>query len=312
MKKILPSLILSLGLFTISSFFYAIDWWDASWSSKPLAFTFAILGCTHIIFRVLVYAILIHNIKSNRIRYNLSKTLTLIHLLTAALFILRVWLPDSNTLLAAYGFVAAAVAFSIQDLFKNFIGGIVIIVRSLYQVGDRVQIGEQYGDIIDIGILYTTLLEIRAWVAGDQSTGRIIRVPNGKIITNDVINYTADHSFIWDEIHIPVTHQSDWKKADKILNKIIADVTESLSTSALSDIKHLQSKYFLTNDNIETRVYMTITDNWVSLHARYIVSARERRNVQDTIMRQIKERFDKEKKITIASATSTVTVVKSK
>lgn len=308
MKKIFPSLLVSVTLFSIAVLLYAIDLWNESWSSKNLAVTFVVLGTTHIIFRVIIYLILINKIKSRRIRYSLSKVLTLTHLFVATLFVLRVWLPDSNALLAAYGFVAAAVAFSIQDLFKNVIGGFIILVRNIYRVGDRIQIGDTYGDIIDIGVLYTTLLEIRSWVAGDQSTGRIIRVPNGKVITTDVINYNSDHSFIWDEIHIPVTHESDWKKAEKILVKIINEATANVSTSAMEEITDLQSKYFLTSDNIESRVYMVLTDNWISLYARYIVEVRERRNVQDVVMRKIKERFDKEKKITIASTTSTVTV----
>lgn len=309
-KKIIPSLLVSLTLFALASILYFIGWLNETWSSNQLAFTFLILGCTHLIFRVVIYGILIHNTNFGRTRYSLSKTLTMLHLFVATLFVLRVWLPDSNTLLAAYGFVAAAVAFSIQDLFKNFIGGIVILIRSLYRVGDRIQVGEMYGDIIDIGILYTTLLEIRSWVAGDQSTGRIVRVPNGKVIYMDVVNYTADHSFIWDEIHIPITHESDWKKAESILSEIITDSTQDLTVSAMEEIKHLQSKYFLTNDNVEPHVYMAITDNWVSLYARYIVSVRERRNVQDKIMRLIKERFDAEKKIKIASTTSTISLVK--
>ncbi len=308
MKKIFPSLAVSLTLFAFATLLYVLDWWNESWSSTSFALTFLILGSTHLIFRVLIYAALIHHIKSGKIRYSLSKILTLLHLFIATLFVLRVWLPDSNTLLAAYGFVAAAVAFSIQDLFKNFIGGVVILIRSLYRVGDRIQIEDTYGDIIDIGILYTTLLEIRSWVAGDQSTGRIVRIPNGKVIYSDIYNYTADHSFIWDEVHIPVTHESDWKKAESILHTIITEATGELSVSAMEEISHLKSKYFLTNDDVEPHVYMTITDNWISLYGRYIVSARRRRTVQDKIMRQIKEQFDTEKKIEIASATSTVTV----
>jgi small-conductance mechanosensitive channel len=310
MKKIVPSLLISLTLFALSAFFYSIFWWSDIAISKQVGITFLILGSTHFLFRVLVYVTLVQHITSNRVRYNLSKILNLLHLFVAVLFILRVWLPDSNTLLAAYGFVAAAAAFSVQDLFKNFIGGIIIVVKGLYSIGDRIQVGETHGDVIDIGILYTSLLEMRGWVAGDQSTGRIVRVPNGKVLNLDITNYTADHSFIWDEVHIPVTHESDWKLAESILHEIVVEATSELSVSAIEEIRHLQSKYFLTNNNVEPRVYMAITDNWISLYARYIVSARERRNVQDRIMRQIKEKFDAKNNITIASNTSTITIVK--
>jgi small-conductance mechanosensitive channel len=310
MKKILPSLLVSITLFALSAFFYSLFWWSEIALSKKAAVTFLILGTTHFLFRVGVYVVLVQHITSHRVRYNLSKILNLLHLFVATLFVLRVWLPDSNTLLAAYGFVAAAAAFSVQDLFKNFIGGVIVVVKGLFSVGDRIQIGDTHGDVIDIGILYTSLLEIRAWVAGDQSTGRIIRVPNGKVLNIDIINYTEDHSFIWDEIHIPVTQNSDWKKAESILHGIVVEATKELSASAMEEIRHLQSKYFLNNNNIEPRVYLAITDKWVSLYARYIVNARERRNVQDRIMRQIKEKFDVEDNIVIASETATVTITK--
>ncbi len=234
-------------------------------------------------------------------QYSLSKTLTLIHLFVASLFIMRVWLPDSTALLVAYGFIAVAVAFSIQDVFKNFIGGITILARNLYRVGDRVQLGESYGDVIDLGILYTTLLELRGWVAGDQSTGRIITVPNGTVITTHIKNYTSDHSFIWDEAHIPVTHDSDWQLAESLIKEIIESETDNIATSAREDIYKLQSKYFLTNSNVDPHVYVVITDNWLSLYARYISDVRTRRTTQDKIMRRIKEALDKEKTITIAS-----------
>ncbi len=300
-KNILRPLAISALFFTFALFSYLVSLWSDVWSSSKLTTTFLVLGSTHFLFRVLIYYSIVHRLHIGRVRYSLSKTLTLIHLFVALLFVLRVWLPDSNALLAAYGFVAAAIAFSVQDVFKNLIGGITILIRNLYQVGDRIEIDGSYGDVIDIGIFYTTLLEIRGWVSGDQSTGRLIKIPNGTVITKPVFNYNSDHSFIWDEVHIPVTHTSDWKKAESIIKGIIDDVSNSITTSAMSDIQKLQSKYFLTNDNTEARVYMYVTDNWISLYARYITDVRERRNTQNFVMREIMEAFSKEKKITIAS-----------
>lgn len=305
--KIIRSSLVTLIFIGFGSLSLAVSIWLETWSSKELTTTFFILAATHFIFRVVIYYTLVTNLSSGKVRYTLSKVLTLTHLFVASLFIMRVWLPDSGALLAAYGFIAAAIAFSIQDVFKNAIGGVLILIRNLYSVGDRVQLGKDYGDVLDVGILYTRILEIQNWVAGDQPTGRIISVPNGIVTSAATHNYTADHTFIWDEIHVPITYQSNWKKAESIMKEVVAEHTEHLNVQAMKEIEQLKSKYFLTSDSIEPNVYIQTTDNWISMYLRYIVNSRERRDVNSRIHREILTRIQKEKKIEIASATMFVT-----
>jgi small-conductance mechanosensitive channel len=309
MKRILRPLMISLTLAFAAFVSAVLDAWTTPDYYK-VTLTLATLAFSHFIFKVVLFYLLYAHLDSSRVRYSIQKVLTISHLLVATLFVLRIWLPDSNTLLAAYGFFAAAIAFAVQDLFKNIIGGIIILLRSPYKVGHRVQIDAAYGDVIDVGILYTTLLEIKEWVSGDQPTGRIVRVANGKVITKDVKNYTSDHSFIWDEIHIPITHESDWVQAEKIISGILQETTNAISMKAMQEISHLRTKYYMQSDDIDPHVYIEITDNWTSLFVRYVVDARRRRSVRDDIMRAIKTAFAKEKQIEIASATSTVTVKK--
>lgn len=306
-KKIIRSSIISLIFIGLGCLSYAVSWWFEDWSSTKLTFTFFILASTYFLFRVVIYYTFVSNISSGKAYYTLSKILTLTHLFIASLFILRVWLPDSRALLAAYGFVAAALAFSIQDVFKNAIGGVLILIRNLYRIGDRVQLGNDYGDVLDIGILYTRLLEIKNWVTGDQVTGRIISVPNGVVVSASTHNYTADHSFIWDEVHVPITHESDWQKAEIILNEIALEYSSHLTTKAMEQIEHLKSKYFLTTRSIEPSIYTQLTDNWISVYVRYIVDTQERREINSKINREILIRFENEKKIQIASETMFIT-----
>lgn len=306
-RKIIRSSLVSVIFIGFGSLSYAVSIWLENWSSKELTTTFFILAATHFLFRVVIYYILVANLSSGKVRYTLSKVLTLTHLFVASLFIMRVWLPDSSALLAAYGFIAAAIAISIQGVFKNAIGGVLILIRSLYRVGDRVQLGKDYGDVLDVGILYTRILEIQNWVAGDQPTGRIVSVPNGIVISGSTHNYTADHTFIWDEIHVPITYQSDWQKAEAIMKEVVTEHTAEVSVQAREEIEHLKSKYFLTTGSIEPNVYIQTTDNWISLYLRYTVNSRERREVNSRIHRDILTRIQKEKKIEIASATMSIT-----
>lgn len=306
-SKMIKSSLVSLIFVGFGALSYAVSVWLENWSSPELTTTFFILAATHFLFRVVIYHTLVTNLKSGKVRYTLSKVLTLTHLFVASLFVLRVWLPDSAALLAAYGFIAAAIAFSIQDVFKNAIGGVLILIRNIYSVGDRVQIGEDYGDVLDIGVLYTRVLEIKNWVAGDQPTGRIISVPNGLVISTSTHNYTADHTFIWDEIHVPITYDSDWQKAEAIMGEVVKEHTAHLIVQAMEEIEQLKNKYFLTSGSIEPNIYIQTTDNWISLYLRYVVNSRERRDINSKIHRDILTRLKSEKKIEIASATMAIT-----
>jgi len=106
-------------------------------------------------------------------------------------------------------------------VFKNFIGGLMIFINGLYRVGDRIEINQKYGDVIDVGVFYTTLMEMRVWVSGDQNTGRITIFPNGVFLTGTLQNYTRDFDFIWDEIALPITYDSDWHQAANMILEIV-------------------------------------------------------------------------------------------
>jgi small-conductance mechanosensitive channel len=104
---------------------------------------------------------------------------------------------------------------------KNFVGGFIVLAGQPYEVGDRIEIAGESGDVIDIGVMSTTLLEIGGWVHGDQPTGRVTIIPNGRVLTQQVHNYTKDHSFIWEELTISLTYDSDWQQVWDILLTIV-------------------------------------------------------------------------------------------
>lgn len=203
----------------------------------------------------------------------------------------------------AYGFIAAGVAISLQDVFKNFAGSIIIFTSRLYHVGNRIEIDGRYGDVIDIGLLYTTMLEIKEWVAGDQATGRIIMVPNSVVLSKNINNYTKDHHFLWDEVSIRVTYKSDWQKAMKIMTEIAAKETATFSELARKSISRLEQRYYVSDRTMSPSVYLNPADNWIILTLRYVVEVRERREVNSNLLYKIVEQFQKEKNIEIATTT---------
>ena len=117
------------------------------------------------------------------------------------------------------GLVSAGIAIALKDPLVNMVGWLFILIRQPFKVGDRIQIGSAAGDVIDIRLFQFSINEIGNWVDADQSTGRIIHIPNGIVFTEPQANYTAGFQYIWHEISVLITFESDWKKAKQILKE---------------------------------------------------------------------------------------------
>jgi small-conductance mechanosensitive channel len=112
------------------------------------------------------------------------------------------------------------VAVALQDVLASIAGAFSIGFSKLYAVGDRVQIGDTRGDVIDIGLLRTTLMETGNWVSRDLYNGRIVRIPNNTVLKASVFNYSQGFRFIWDEIKVLLTATSDCRLGREMLLRV--------------------------------------------------------------------------------------------
>jgi small-conductance mechanosensitive channel len=270
---------------------------------EKVFYTFLALTIIHFVFKSVFEGMVARKIKESKTRYSFRKTVSILYFVVLLLAILKIWIEHTQALLVSYGLMAAGVAIALQDFFKNFVGGIIILVTGVYQVGDRIEINQKYGDVIDIGILYTTLLELKEWVAGDQATGRLTVIPNGLVLSGTVNNYTKDNNFIWDEIEIPITYDSDWKEAVTTIQRIIGEETKNMAEEAEKEILKLGEKYYLTIRAVEPEIYLTLTDNWITFNIRYITDVRQRRLVRNKLSQMILEAILKSENVKIASTT---------
>src|SRR5690606_5854844 len=120
-------------------------------------------------------------------------------------------------LTVALGVAGAGIAFALQEVITSVAGWMATIFGNFYKTGDRVQLGGIKGDVIDIGVLRTTIMETGEWVNGDLYNGRIVLVANSFVFKEPVFNYSGDFSFLWDEIVISVQYGSDIALAKKIM-----------------------------------------------------------------------------------------------
>jgi small-conductance mechanosensitive channel len=236
-------------------------------------------------------------------RYTIRKAIsTVISILTFGA-ILAIWFQETTTLVVAYGLFSAGVAIALQDVLRNIAGGIIIILAAPFKAGDRIQIENDTGDVLDIKLFYTTIMEIKEWVDGDQYSGRLLQMPNSFVLNKTVKNYTKEFSFIWDEIHLMLTYDSNWKKAKKIAIKIAHEITGPFEISAKNELIRMGEKYLIHPSDIEEKIYTGITDNWIDMRLRYVVDPRQRRMIRHSLNEKILEAFSQENDIKIASAT---------
>ncbi|MGI9035630.1 MAG: mechanosensitive ion channel family protein [Pyrinomonadaceae bacterium] len=239
-----------------------------------------------------------------------------VSVLTALLIIISVvsiWFEDPTRLATALGLVTAGLAFALQKVVSSIAGYIVILRGRNFTVGDRISMGGVRGDVIGLGFIQTTIMEMgqppavqsadpAMWVKSRQFTGRIVTVANNKIFDEPIYNYTRDFPFIWEEISIPITYETDRRKTEEIMlaatKKYVLKITE-MSQEA---VQKLQKQYFINVEDFEPKVYYRITDNWLELTVRFIVGEHPVREVKNNISREMLKHFDANG-IGIASAT---------
>jgi small-conductance mechanosensitive channel len=276
-----------------------------------LSLTLWTIAGVYLFVKVLSAELFLRKIKDKMVRYSLNKVITILSAVVAIAIILHIWFPDTQSLVVAVGVISAGVVIALQDVFRNFAGGILIMTGNLYRVGDRIEIGGETGDVMDIGIMNTTMMELRGWIDSDQATGRITSIPNGKVITTQVHNYTKDHSFLWDEIMIPITYASNWKKAKEVMLDIVTRETVEIVKEAEAEIEKIGETYYLPRRMVEPAVYLTPTDNWITFHVRYVTRVKERRAFRTRISEMILEKVQEYSDISISSTTTTVTLAHS-
>lgn len=231
-----------------------------------------------------------------------------------------IWAPALKNASGIFGLVAAGVAVALQRVITSFAGYLIILRGNVFTVGDRITIGGVRGDVVALGFMQTTVLEMgqsppeqaaepAIWVRGRQYTGRVVRITNDKIFDSPVYNYTREFPYVWDEIIIPIHHDADRKRAEEILLSVAGAHTRDVIAEATPCIDELRRHYFVKgNIELEPRVFMTITDNWLELALRFISREPGVRGLKDALSRGILTEFASAG-ISIASSTSEISVV---
>jgi small-conductance mechanosensitive channel len=218
--------------------------------------------------------------------------------------LLWIWVGALQQFGTFLGLLAGGVAIALSDLLKNIAGWLYILLRRPFRVDDRIEIGGIRGDVIDVRMFRTSLLEIGNWVDADQSTGRIVHVPNGKVLTTDVFNATQGFGYLWHEIPVVLTFESDWRRAEQLFLEALDTVGGGTSEEAAIRIRRAARAYKIRYTHLTPTVYLTVRQSGVLLTGRLLVDARRRRSVEQQVWRHLLEAFEAEPNIELAYPTT--------
>ena len=256
------------------------------------------------VLRYLILKLVWRQTEDARIRYQWKRSIGFIISMVAVILISSVWISAFARFGAFLGLLSAGLAIALKDPLTNIAGWLFISTRKPFSVGDRVQIGGDIGDVIDIRFFQFSLLEVGNWVQADQSTGRIIHIPNGKVFLQAQANYSKGFQYIWNEIPVLITFESNWELTKTILEKIINKHAEHLTKTVEKEIKEATKKYLITYFHLTPIVYTSVKDSGVLLTIRYLCGFRKRRTSEHDIWEDILKEFAKNKDIEFAYPTT--------
>ena len=248
-------------------------------------------------------------IRDKDLRYRTRKSVEFVAYVVGVLVILAALSERLTGLSVTLGIVGAGVALALQEVIISIAGFFAITLAGFYKPGDRVRIGGIRGDVIDVSLIRTTLMEIGDWVDGDLYNGRVVRVTNSFVFKEPVYNYSAEFPFLWDEIQFPVRYGSDYRLTRKVMQEVAEEVIGTYSREAEQSWSELVRRFLVEKAPIAPLVTIRADQNWVTFTLRYVVDYKLRRSTQDRLFTRLLEEVDRAGgAISIATASQEITV----
>lgn len=243
-------------------------------------------------------------------RYKARKVINLSVYVLIVVLVVFVYGDKLGNAGVAIGVIAAGIAFALQEVIMSFAGWVYIMTGNVVSVGNRVRVGDVKGDIIDIGVMTTTIMEVGDWIKGDQYNGCIVKLSNNYVFRHSVHNYSLEFPFLWDEVLVPIRLESDHHKARELFQKVIDEICGEYARKSKARWETLKTKYLVEEAKVDPTVSLQFDENWITFTLRYPVEYNRRRSTKDAIYsRLLDEIANYDDIIMIATSTLEVTNV---
>jgi small-conductance mechanosensitive channel len=251
-------------------------------------------------------------IGNQTVRYKVQKSIRFLSYLLFTLLVMVILGIRMEGMTVALGVTGAGIAFALQEVIVSIAGYIAIFTGGFYETGDRVQLGGVRGDVVDVGILRTTIMEMGDWVQGDLYNGKMVRVANSFIFKEPVYNYSGKFPFLWDELTIPIATTSDYKLARQLIETVVKNEVGEYIDFANKHWDRMTDNYKLEDAQVEPMVTFKFDENWITFTVRYVVDHKKRRTVQSALFEKILDALnERDDVIRVAYAAIEVTNVDS-
>ena len=274
-------------------------------NGRKLLLTFLFVALSLLISRGLqaLAGVVFHQWQNRRIQFWTQQIIKLFAVLVLVVGLISIWFDNPARLTTVAGLLSAGLAVALQRVVTAVAAYFVILRGKVFHIGDRMAMSGVRGDVIALGFVRTTIMEMgqppgeqqdepAVWVQSRQYTGRIVTVTNDKIFEQPVYNYSGEFPYLWDEMHLPISYKDDRNRAERILLEVVRRHTVKIQEIAEEDLKELRRRYFVDPVDLEPKVYLRLTDNWVEMTVRFVAKTRGIRELKDKMSREILDGLD--------------------
>lgn len=262
-------------------------------SSTPISlFVYSILAI--VILSLLEKGLLFLNMtfnKNSKKLYGFNKQVKVMRIILTFLVLFLIWEKQIQSILTFISFVGAAATLALRDIISNFFAGIYIQMYKPFRLEDRIEVNGKIGDVINFNSLNFEILEVSHKDQGEQSTGIIIQIPNSKIFTESIKNYTKAFKYIWSELSVKIKFDSDLKKNKKVLYDIVNenDIVKKIPKKMQNELNSAIGDYRIYYNNLDPIIYTKLTEEYVLLTIRYLAHPKKARHIESQIWNKIYE-----------------------
>jgi small-conductance mechanosensitive channel len=250
-----------------------------------------------VIFIVFILTRIIESVVAKRshtkkVHYNLVRLIRLLSVCAAAFILATFLFAKWYTAAVSLGLVSLILGFALQTPISSLIGWFYIVIRTPYRIGDRIQIGEFTGDVVEISYLDTTLWEFHGdYLSNDVPSGRLIRFPNTMVLQSEVYNYSWKRfPYIWNEIPFHIAYESDFDYVEKTIKEV---ATRELGDDMKDTIQKFKELVEATPvDELEIKeypfvVFRTNANTWVEVSVTYLVPPKKAAVIRTRLIKAI-------------------------
>jgi small-conductance mechanosensitive channel len=262
-----------------------------------------LLGAVFIVFAVAIAksirVYLISQVDNKAARYNLTRVLNLLTFLAIIIIGLTVLSANWYTALVSLGVLSLILGFALQTPITSLIGWVYLLIRQPYRVGDRIQIGEAKGDVIDVSYLDTTLWEFGGpYLSTEHPSGRIIKFPNSLVLNETVYNYSWPlFPYVWNEIKFQVAYESDLEFLAQTMQQVVEEELGEQMTQLVPVYRELLLQTPVDELEIRERpvVHFRASENtWLESIVRYLVHPKEAGRIKTRIIKRLLDKLNAE------------------